>query len=96
MFFALLTLKHYQPGTIEDICRQLEGSKRNRHTEDFVRMMIKESVLRYDGVKQINGREHPVYVRDKKELRAFFEKTIYYHMAERIYTLVDIFSREIG
>lgn len=100
MFYKLLTLKYFQPGTVEDIMEQLDGPKRSAVTRHFIERMIAEGCLNYVGVRPGSGtqagKEFPIYERNKKRMREFWEKTIYYQVSERFYTLISLPGFEIG
>lgn len=84
-------MKSFEPGTIENIARQIDGSNRGPITRDFLRKMIEHSCLTFEKTSIIgNGRECPIYKRDRKAMIYLWKKTIYYKISK------DILHEKVG
>jgi len=85
LFKKLLFMKSFEMGTIENIARQIDGSRRGPITKEFIRKMIEHSCLTFEKTALArNGQEYPIYKRDRKQMTRVWKQTIYYRISEDI------------
>jgi len=85
LFRKILFMKSFEPGTIENIAKQIDGSNRGPITRDFLKKMVEHSCLTFEKTIVLsNGRECPIYRRDRKAMISLWKKTIYYRVSKDI------------
>jgi hypothetical protein len=85
LFRKLLFMKSFEPGTLENIAKQIDGAQRGPITRDFLKKMVEHSCLTFEKTIIVgNGRECPIYKRDKKAMVNMWKKTIYFKVSKDI------------
>jgi len=85
LFRRLLFMKSFEPGTLENIAKQIDGAQRGPITRDFLKKMVEHSCLTFEKTIILsNGRECPIYRRDRKAMILLWKKTIYYRISKDI------------
>lgn len=79
LFRRLLSATTFEPGTKEQVARQLDGKHASTSTREFVEKLIDLSCLTYIGPARIKVGSHfeerPIFERDRKRMKDVWMQT---------------------